>query len=437
MFGKQDLTSTLVDSSLPIAILLGFVVAGLLIAFGGFKFVILLSVLLFLYYVFKSPFFGLCVLLFSLPFSGVLQLIPGGTFLTTVNKMLAYLVVFAFMIHVFINNKTQAIKISNSLQAFFWFSLWCSFSLFWTYDQTESIKSFLVRLNVLGLAFLVSSIPNGFRQFKTLCLCASAGAASLGIYVAFSGVETLAGEYGKRLAAGTNANVLAHTLAIGLLLSVVGFKDSKKTTRFLIVLLDLFILYAIALTGSRGTWVALVFSAIFAPLLMPGIGLKRKLAFSLSFSFVISMIYIGISENLLGESLRTVFERIYLLSPEQAGGRIDIIWPFYWRQFCESPIFGSGLGFGHFARFAPHNDLLFVLSEFGLIGFLFFVLMQLSFFKDTIVVKDATMRCVTLILLLFLFVAGLTHTTIGMKSYAVAVGVFSFIGNYARKQKNS
>lgn len=436
MFGKQDLTSTLVDSSLPIAILLGLVVAGLLIAFGAFKLVILLSVLLFLCLLFKSPFFGLCVLIFSLPFSGVLQFIPGGMFLNTANKMLAYLVVIAFMVHVFINNKTQSIEFSKSIQAFFWFSLWCSISLFWTYDQTESIKAFLVRLNVLGLAFLVSSIPNGFKQFKTLCLCATAGAASLGIYVAFSGIETLAGEYGKRLAAGTNANVLAHTLAIGLLLSVIGFKNSKKLTKFLIVLADIFILYAIALTGSRGTWVALVFSSIFAPLFFPGIDLKRRLAFSFSFSFVISLLYIGVSENLLGETLRTVFERIYLLSPEQAGGRIDIIWPFYWRQFCESPIFGSGLGFGHFARFAPHNDILFVLSEFGLIGLLFFLMIQFSFFKESIVIDDSTMRSLAFVLLLFLFVAGLTHTTIGMKSYAVAVGVFSFLGKYYRKKKS-
>jgi O-antigen ligase len=433
MFAKQDLTSRIVDSSVPLGIFLGFWVGGLLIIFGAFKLVMLLSGLLFLFLLFKSPFFGLCILLFSLPFSGILQLVPGGMFFNTINKMLAYVIVLAFMFNIIKHNKLQKIKFSNSIQWFFVFSLWCLVSLLWTYDQTESIKSLLVRLNILGFAFLVSVIPNGLKQFKTLCLCATAGAASLGIYVSVLGLDSLAGEYGKRLAAGTNANVLAHTLAIGLLLSVIGFKDSKKITKVLIVIFDLFILYAIALTGSRGTWVALVFSAVFVPLFFPGIELRRKLTFSFGFSLVTLFVYFGITKNFFGEPIRIVFERIYLLSPQESGGRINIIWPFYWEKFCESPIFGSGLGSGHFASFAPHNDLLFILSEFGIIGFLFFTVMQLAFFKDSVLIKDSSMRLLVFVLLLFLFMAGLTHTTVGMKSYAVAVGVFSFLGNNARK----
>jgi uncharacterized protein YhhL (DUF1145 family) len=72
----------------------------------------------------------------------------------------------------------------------------------------------------------------------------------LGTYVAFFKIENLAGDYGQRLAVGTNENVLAHGLAIGLLLSVFGFRNSGKFTKFLILVFDVFILYPESVRGQ-------------------------------------------------------------------------------------------------------------------------------------------------------------------------------------------
>jgi|GEM_PF-3685899 len=434
MIAKTNLSGNIANFQIISGILFGLFVAVFFQFFGILNLLVLVTALTLLFIMSQSPFYGLCLLLFSIPFSGILQVNRDTIFFDTANKMLAYIVALAFFFYLIRNKRTKKIEVSKSLIWFSLFSFWCIVSLLWTFDKTESLNAIFGRINLLGMAFLVALIPEGFKQFKTLCLWTTAGAGFLGTYVAFFKIENLAGDYGQRLAVGTNENVLAHGLAIGLLLSVFGFRNSGKFTKFLILVFDVFILYAIVLTGSRGTWVALIFSGILAPLFFPGIEIRKRVGFSCFAAVVGSLFYFGITHNVFGYHVREVFDRFYMISPEAAGGRINTIWPYYWRHFLENPILGSGLGFRHSIAYSPHNDFLAVLSEFGLIGFFFFAIMQVMFFLDTIAVKDSWIRLVAFTLPVFLLVAGITHTTFGLKSYALTIGLFSFLG---RKMDNS
>lgn len=434
MIVNQKMATPFASSYVLIAAIFGLLISGLFLTAGILNFFIFIAGVAFVTFIFKTPFWGLCLLLFSLPFSGMLQFAGEGVFLTTANKLLGYLLLAAFAFKFIHSDDLGKISFSGSMIGFFLFSLWCLISLFWADDKSEIVKTVLFRFNLVGLAFLVSEIPKSLKRFKTLCFCATAGAASLGIYVVVMGLESLAGEYGYRLAASTNENTLAHSLAVALLLSFFAYRDSGKVTKTVIVLLDFFILYGIFLTGSRGTWVALLFSAILAPLFFPGIQLRRKLLFSSIVGAGIAFLYFGLTHNMFGEHVEGVVQRIYMISPEAAGGRIEFIWPFYLEQFFTNPVFGAGLGFGYYSRFAAHNDMLFILSEIGLVGMMLFATMQWMFLKDSINAKDSWNRMLLIVLLLFLFTSGLTHNTISWKSYVVSVGVFSFFGSYEKKK---
>lgn len=402
------------------------IISGLSIAFLKYKALLIIgSGIALLIIVLFKPFYGLCFLTFSIPYAGVLQIAPK----LTGNKLFAIWVLVSILIKKLAKKELIDIFIPDGLVVYFIFYFWSLLTFPFTYITDDSITALLSKGFLLGFVFLVTAMIQDYRQFNIICIVTAAGASFLGIYICFFGMGTLVGEYGTRLAAGTNENVLAHALGVGLLLSFFSLKELPKKAKYIILALDMFTIYAILLTGSRGTWLALIFSIIFLPLITSKIPMKTRLNYVFLGSLTTFTVFIGLTYNLFGQWGLLVTDR--LLEHESiiqaSGGRLNYIWPFFLKKVAEMPITGWGTGYSQYLGRSAHNDLLFILVETGAVGLILFILFLIFTLKDIIFIKDTTLRLLALMLFFFLLLSGTTHNTVSLKSYALAIGTLFFI----------
>jgi O-antigen ligase len=380
----------------------------------------------FVAFILFSPVAGLCLLAFVGPFAGLMKIVPG---VVTGNKLLGGLVAVSLFVHLALNRRNNFPTISIIILLYFLLVFLHLPILLWSSDPLDGLLSIGARFSVIGLAFLVAFIIRNPAQMKIFCGCATSGAALMGLYIIVFGMESLAGEYGKRLAAGTNENVLSHALAVGLLLSVFLLTEVSLARKALVLTLDFFILIAIGLTGSRGTWMALIIPLIIIPLAHSRMRLRTRIV-ALTFSAATIMaVAFGISKNFFGYWGQLVTERTSILTAESSGistvsgGRMDYIWPVYLEEITKRPLFGSGFDARDYILRASHNDILNILAELGIIGFIVFAIFVWQLFKQIGRCENNSIRIPSLALLWFLLVAGMTHNTIYLKSFSLAIGM--------------
>ncbi|MEZ4599307.1 MAG: O-antigen ligase family protein [Syntrophotaleaceae bacterium] len=400
---------------------------------GPVNFLLLSSGIAVMTAVLLKPFYGLCFLAVSIPYAGILQIAPK----LTANKAFAVWVVLSFLLGLLVRKENLKLFSSFTLRFYIVLHVYLFVSFPFRTVTQENLESLFSKIFLLGLVFLIAAIPVNFREFRIICLVSAAGSALLGIYIALFGMEKVVGEYGTRLAAGTNENVLAHALGVGLLLSFFAMKDADRKIKGAILFLDVFSVYAILLTGSRGTWLALVLSVALFPLFAPGIPLKKRLQYILSGILTVGIISGGLIYGLFGQWGQLVMDRLveHDTMAQAAGGRVSNIWPFYLGKFSEKPFFGWGPGASEYLGMSAHNDFLWSLVEMGGVGFILLLLFLAFALKEILANRDTTLRLQALILFTFLLLAGLTHNTLSLKSYALAWGALCFLAKLSVKQE--
>jgi O-antigen ligase len=399
---------------------------------GPIDFLFLSLALAILTVVLFKPFYGLCFLSVSIPYAGLLQIAPSFT----VNKVFAFWVLLAFLLGILIKKENLGFFSSNTLKLYFVFLVYQIFTFPFHGITPDSIEALFSKTFLVGLIYLIAVIPQNYKEFKIFCVVSAAGSAFLGMYIALFGMGQMVGEYGTRLAVGTNENVLSHALAVGLLLSFFALKGSSKKLKYLILLLDMFSIYAILLTGSRGTWLALIFSIGLFPLFAPNIPFKKRMNYVLAGILVVSTVVLGLTYDLFGQWGHLVMNRLmeHDTVSAAAGGRMSYIWPFYLARFFEKPLLGWGLGPSEYLGLSAHNDYLFIMVETGLVGILLYLTFCAFALKDILANKDSTIRLQALILFSFLLIGGLTHNTVTLKSYALALGALCFLARMNGQQ---
>lgn len=385
--------------------------------------------------VLMKPFYGLSLLAFSIPFAGILQVGPQ----LTANKIFALWVLISFILGSLVKNERINVLSSTTMNSYLLFHVLILAVLAFGFVFSESLQGLFSQFFLLGLVVLVAVIPQNFQQFKVVCLATAAGSCLLGLYTAFFGMGSLVGRYGTRLAAGTNENVLAHALGIGLIFSFFALQESTKRLKFLIIIMDFFTLYAIFLTGSRGTWMALILGVVLFPVFAQKIPLRKRMIYVFMGSLVIFILFIGLRNNYYGQFGQLISTRLseHDSISRAAGGRLDSIWPYYINKFYEKPLFGWGKGFSNDVGMAAHNDFLNIIVETGIIGFILFLNFLIFALKDILRNKDATLRLQSLILFVYLLVAGLTHNTLSLKSYALGIGALCFLAKMSNKEEKN
>lgn len=261
----------------------------------------------------------------------------------------------------------------------FLFILWNIISLVWTVDIDQSMQQVITYIQLGLLAYLLWD----------LYTTASALRAAMQIYILGSYVTIIStvinyiqGQQiyiysgGRYAGAGLNAVDLALTLSLGLPIAwyLALINDSQTKNRFLTLVNYIFIpsaLFAIVLSGSRTA----LFTTIPAIIYILST-IQRFRPFS---RLVIFFILIGSLIILQQFIPQSVIERFATTATSiitgDLGGRVSL-WQASGSIFLESPLIGIGSG----ALSSPielstvaHNTYLSILTELGLVGFLFYL----------------------------------------------------------------
>ena len=176
----------------------------------------------------------------------------------------------------------------------------------------------------------------------------------------------LSGNFTRIMIFGLNPIWLARDLGISLLAALSIFKN--KAMRLLAIFI---MVLGIVLTRSRGPLIALAIS-LFAVYSHKSLKSKKygKLAPSivvLSLLGIISILGVGADDYFVrGESS--------FLEERNVSARI-LLYKSAWNDFLDSPVLGKGVGsFLHYGHTYPHNIVLELMAETGLLGLVLFLI---------------------------------------------------------------
>jgi len=168
----------------------------------------------------------------------------------------------------------------------------------------------------------------------------------------------------------------------------------RMVIKALISIFLFFILFDLMATGSRGGFVSFLFSLSVYFFLIFRAGIIR---FSRVFLLIVVFVSIGYGSLLWTQSQMdsTVIDRLSkensLSLDSYTSGRIGILTEGL-SQFVKKPIFGHGNDmFGHLMKkelgksWNSHNDYLFHLVNYGLVGFTVFIILYISTFRHVYV----------------------------------------------------
>jgi len=279
------------------------------------------------------------------------------------------------------------------------FIVWVLLTTMWTpseiYAREKLLK--LATLNlwaVIATAMIIANRRERARRFMVLVLVLSAAASMdgvlqySGLISPYSGVVTRSGMATEAFSANFRLeNNLAHArfYGSGALMAFVAWLYASPFSKRGVALMAVFAICSCGLliTGGRGPTLA-VLAAMMLPL---ALGLRftdRRLFASkaLVASFVLlAVVIVALVQSApeFSENLRTLQRLGVLFTAEEGGGsaaaRIER-WIASWHFWLKQPLFGDGVGswpvlfHGRDELNYPHNLIVEVLVEFGLIGLL-------------------------------------------------------------------
>ena len=184
-------------------------------------------------------------------------------------------------------------------------------------------------------------------------------------------------------------------------LSVIFFQGKNKIffIFFLVFVLSEILIF---LSGDRSAFFYINFSALFIILFSKNLAKLRiyTLIFSLLFIVLITLINPSAKERIFDE---TIYQMNISKSPDRDSGKVyifsqdhDIIYTAAYKIFLDHKLIGVGVkNFRHVCKNPkyfvkgrdacvphPHNSYLQILTEIGLIGFLFLIIILLFFLKN-------------------------------------------------------
>lgn len=269
--------------------------------------------------------------------------------------------------------KGASLAWNRSLTFMFLFVTWTAVTLFWAADLRDGLVR-VIAWYIFFLAYWSLTIhlrDAEMRDFiMRVLLFAGIVLIFLGIASAPSLLET------RRAIMGINPNSFVSRFLVTVI--AVGWLTSRYTVSYKTRVLVLYVIAAAvfaAIAGSRGELIALVVLSLLFALR----GATRGVGQIVILFFVISFVA-------LPEIYNPVMTRFAAEEGEiTLGGRTGI-WLIAWSVFQTSPIFGVGVGgtqavIGSFmgrASVSPHNPLILIALDTGLVGLTLFLGMMLS-----------------------------------------------------------
>jgi len=307
--------------------------------------------------------------------------------------------------------------------------LWTGLSISWAVNKGLGVNFFYLKFSLLILMFLLINLKDEALPFFRVILFASLFVGLYGVLQSVGADPFGWAENNIPISSLGNANFAAQYIALvlPLLVALLILERSKTLPAFVILLL----LYHLALTRSKGGWLAAFVAILFMVVYL--IRLKiippRKAAIFALAGVVLVLLVLIFSGQFAGVKK----ELLVLINP----ALLDKVRFFAWRDtlamISSRPLWGYGAGnfainfplfakgemarlFVHrFARLAhAHNEYLQIIAEEGIIGFFLFVIFLIALFKEGFLAfreADEQERIITLSLLASI-IAGLVHSLV-------------------------
>ena len=262
------------------------------------------------------------------------------------------------------------------------FSAWIGFTLIWApnnpYAAEKAVRVLtLVFWAYAGAALVIANKPERVVRFYFLLVLAAVwfAAESWAVYIGSGSTEphlerVLGGNY---LGMGRVVGMAINILVVGLLLG-----KEKGLFKIFSSIIVMFFFVTLLILGGRGPFIATLMSTLVAFLL------TRNL-----FKLMPILLVMGVLLPIAAEVVPlTTLYRLQILLEEPSGGtstqgRLQRI-EGAWEQITEAPVFGQGVGSFYWyhgdpslERDYPHNILLELAAETGLVGVSLFVFLVL------------------------------------------------------------
>ncbi|MFF2446731.1 O-antigen ligase family protein [Neobacillus sp. NPDC058068] len=242
---------------------------------------------------------------------------------------------------------------------------------------------------IAATTIIISSTLERLKRFLFLCVL-------FGTWMSVEGLFVNVNKGGFTDVLGGNYIEFSRVLGLAaiILTYILLFIKRNKWTKFFIAFLLLFMLFNILNAGARGPLLALIISLF--PILFYGSFIRNR-SFKLHVSVIyvaaasfIGMLYIGLLY--FTNNLPTALLRIMVIFQEQGMGASAATRLEYYNQsllyWKENLLFGNGIGAwpllhdGMDIKNYPHNIILELGSELGLIGIILFVFLHLYIIRD-------------------------------------------------------
>jgi len=404
----------------------------------------------------KSPVFGLYLIAAITPLNQLQQFdIP---LFSSVIRVIGAITLVSFLIHHFVAKKDRLIK----TELFFPLAIFVFayvVGLFRAYDPKSALE-LLISLTMYFLLFLL--VTNLVKDQKTtkrmlsVFIIVATGLALFGIVQYFRGETLFPPEMGRFGAFDVGSQSVIRVVGV--------FRNPNAFAYNYVLVIPLII--GILLIEKRGLYRLIIMGLLGLCTFCLFITFSRSAFLALWVSILIILYFIkGYQKVIAVASLLGVFVILYIFSPnilhilkyrmsptvdmgieqriELVKGGIDI--------FLTHPFIGAGIGnaptiLGRYLyeySHGPHNNLVAVLVETGLLGFIPFILIFIMFTKKILNVmskaRDDNSKIILTVILASIwgyFVNGLFHTSIGYGLWWMILGLGMVQANFVLLKKN-
>ena len=344
------------------------------------------------------------------------------------------------------------------LMIFFW--VWAAVSSIWSVAPLVSAARALTLLLYTGLMIIFVNTIKDMKTLRMIAWSLFAGNAMVAILIAMGkgvqdvGLRTAEGlieaaqaEYGRVAFAseGIDSNCIGLLIVFSFLIGFYFVLGAGILKKVVLGFIGALFLYVIIRTESRASMACLFLVPVFTFVFASGRGVRTKTILWIILICAISggLLYVAMNTYILPEMskerLRTTAEDVTL------HGRV-IIWKGAVELFLLRPIHGwglqtfplleSGLGTGRSA----HNDILLIATELGIIGLAPWIAIFLILFNHALRLPDYGLRCLFLGTLFWIFFAGISVTSIYLRTFWYAWSLVMsgvFLAENAQELKTS
>ena len=293
-------------------------------------------------------------------------------------------------------------KVPKFYPVMFFFIIWVTFSALvglLTNHNAKNIQEDYLVLMLYGLLFLIPTLINQKKEFNYLLKIFIVGTLIIAIeYIVIFVFHTMRGEFVR-----INPNQgQVFLFTIPLCIGIISGTNISRLKKYLITAVIAIALGAVAITLTRGLWIALMISTVTMILLFFRKINKRILFGSVGvvlFGSFLLLVYVRIRTgidiwSLLFTRLSTIFELSQVSSLQLRISQVQLVL----QQIISNPVLGHGLGKQIFSSYIGaaarvtwiDNSYLSLLWKLGLIGTIPFVLLliyalkvSIRSFKDT------------------------------------------------------